>query len=421
MTTIALVSVHAGPLAAADGVDIGGQHVHVAHLAAALGALGHRVVVFTRRDDPAVPECVPFAPGVVVRHLRAGPARPVCEDEVFPLMDEFAAGLRQGLAACRAEVVHAHSWLSGHAALAAAAGAGLPVVQTLHALGAVERRHGVIALTVARDRDAVERRLVREADRLIATCSAEHAELEALGCGSGRVSIVPAGFDGDVFHPRSDERWFEVDRTAGPVELVAVGRLLPRAGLADVVRAVADLPGTRLTIVGGPRPDRLEGDPHHRELRELARGLGVAPRVRFTGGRPAAEVADVLRSADLFVAAPWYQPFGIAPVEAMGCGVPVVATAVGGLLDTVVDGGTGVLVPPHDHVALAAMIEALARQPELRHELGARAAWRAHRRFTWPAVARSVADVYQRTLAGQRGQGCRGVLSAPQWRRVSGR
>jgi D-inositol-3-phosphate glycosyltransferase len=407
MTNIALVSEHASPLATLGGVDAGGQNVYVAHLARALGVLGHQVVVFTRRDDPSLPECVPMAPNVVVVHLRAGPPRPVDKDDLFPLMDEFADGLRRGLFAHRTEVVHAHFWMAGYASLAAAAPAGIPVVQTFHALGTVERRHQCIADTSPPERDAVERRLLHEVDRVIATCSDEHRELESLGCRGDRVSIVPAGFDGAIFHPRPDVRWFEVDRGKGPVQLVAVSRLVPRKGLGDVVRSVAELPDTRLTVIGGPPAGRLFDDSNHRDLRDLAVALDASARIRFTGGLPPGGVAELLRAADLFVAAPWYEPIGIAPVEAMGCGVPVVGTAVGGLLDIVVDGGTGTLVPPRDPVALASAIDMLARQPELRHELGARAAWRAHRRFTWPVVARAVADVYRRTLVGRVGRECR--------------
>jgi glycosyltransferase involved in cell wall biosynthesis len=386
-----------------DGVDASGRNVYVAHLARALGALGHQVVVFTRRDDPAGPDSVPVTPDVVIARLRAGPARPVVDDELFPYMDEFAAALRRGLSAHRAEVVHAHFWTSGYASLAAGADAGLPVVQTFHELGSVQRRHHCLADTSPPERAEVERRLVGEADRVVATCSDELRELEALGCRGDRVSIVPAGFDDGVFHPRAEARWFEVDRTSRHVELIAVSRLEQRKGLDDVVRAVADVPATHLTIVGGPPFHQLADDLVHRELCERAHGLGVLSRLRFTGGLPPVAVARRLRAADLFVAAPWYEPFGIAAVEAMGCGLPVVGTAVGGLLDTVVDGGTGVLVPPCDPAALAATLRDLARQPERRHELGSRAAWRAHRRFAWPVVARSIADVYRRTLAGRRG------------------
>ena len=407
MTCVALVSEHASPLAVLGGTDAGGQNVYVAHLARALGALGHDVVVYTRRDDPATPDRVSLAPNVVVEHLRAGPPGPLDKDRMFPYMDDFAVGLRRGLIASRAEVVHAHFWMSGYASLEAASDLGLPVVQTFHALGSVKRRHQGDADTSPPEREAVERRLVAEADRIIATCSDEHRELEAIGCRGDRVSIVPAGFDATVFHPRTTARWFEVDRRERPIELVAVSRLVPRKGLADAVRAVASLDDVRLTVIGGPPRHGLAADPHHRELCELAGDLGAAGRVHFTGGLAPERVAALLREADLFVAAPWYEPFGIAPVEAMGCGLPVIGTAVGGLLDTVVDGGTGTLVPPHDPGALAAAVDDLARRPELRHELGSRASWRAHRRFAWGAVARGVAEVYRRTTIGRRSRECR--------------
>lgn len=401
MTSIALISEHASPLATIGDVDAGGQNVYVACLARALAGLGHDVRVLTRRDHRRLPERVAIAPGVVVEHIDAGPATHIDKDELFPYMEQFAESTITRLRRTPVGVLHSHFWMSGWAALAVGEALDLPVVHTFHALGSVKRRCQGAADTSPPERDVVERRLVRDADRIVATCSDELRELVALGARPERVVVIPAGFDADTFHPRPDGRWFEVRRTGGSVRLIAVSRLVARKGLTDVIRALAELDDCSLVVVGGPPAAELGRDGHHRELYRLAGELGVLDRVRFTGGIAPAAVAALHHDSDLFVAAPWYEPFGIAPVEAMGCGLPVVGTAVGGLLDTVIDGGTGTLVPPRERSTLAEAIADLARQPELRHELGARAAWRAHRRFTWPVVARSIAEEY-RFVAEQR-------------------
>jgi glycosyltransferase involved in cell wall biosynthesis len=401
VSSITLISAHASPLASVGAVDAGGQNVYVAYLAGALARLGHDVRVLTRRDDRTLPERVSIAPGVTVEHIDAGPDVPLDKDELFPHMEQFADSAIRRLRRSQVSVVHSHFWMSGWVGLAVRDALDVSLVHTFHALGSVKRRCQGSADTSPPERDAVERRLVREADRIVATCSDELRELTMLGARPERVAVIPAGFDADTFHPRHDGRWFEVRRTHGTVSLVAVSRLVARKGLADVVRALEHLDECSLVVAGGPPAGDLGRDRHHRELRELAGDIGVLDRVRFTGGIPPEAVADLHHQSDLFVAAPWYEPFGIAPVEAMGCGLPVVGTAVGGLLDTVIDGGTGTLVPPRDHDALAVAIADLARQPELRHELGARAAWRAHRRFTWPVVARSIAEEY-RLVADQR-------------------
>ena len=92
---VAMVSEHASPLAALGGVDAGGQNVHVAALARGLAQRGHRVTVFTRRDDPDLPAVVPLAPGVVVRHLDAGPAEPIAKDDLLPFVPLMSRGLAE--------------------------------------------------------------------------------------------------------------------------------------------------------------------------------------------------------------------------------------------------------------------------------------------------------------------------------------
>jgi glycosyltransferase involved in cell wall biosynthesis len=393
---VALVSEHASPLAAIGGADAGGQNVHVAALATALGALGCRVTVHTRRDDPTLPRRVPLAPGAVVDHVDAGPPRPVPKDELLPHMDAFAAALGARWRRRPPDVVHAHFWMSCRAALAATRPQGPPVIATFHALGVVKRRHQGGADTSPPEREAVERRIVARADAVIATCADERHELVALGGDPARIAIVPCGIDPERFSPAGPA---ERRPRHGPVRFVVVSRLVPRKGVDDAIRALAAVPGAELVVVGGPPPGALDRDPEVRRLRAVARQAGVADRVDLRGRLPHAAVARLLRSADAAVCAPWYEPFGIVPVEAMACGLPVVGTAVGGLLDTVVDGRTGLLVPPRDPDALALAMRALAGDPERRRVMGRTAARRTRVLYDWETVAADTLDVYRRTLA----------------------
>lgn len=393
MTRIALVSEHASPLAVLGGVDAGGQNVYVAHLARALAHRGHAVTVYTRRDAPSLERRVPMGGGVTVVHVDAGPPEPIDKDRLLPHMDDFAADLTGDLRRHGADVVHSHFWMSGLAASATTASLGLPLVHTFHALGSVKRRHQGPSDTSPPERQGVEERLRCEADAVVATCTDEVAELDAWPGCARHLAIVPCGFDDSAFRPTGPA----LPRT-GRLRLSAVSRLVARKGLADAVEALAQLTvagvDAELVVAGGPHRSRLDDDAHATELRTLADHRGVAARVHWLGGVDAATVAALHRSSDLFVAAPWYEPFGIAPVEAMGCGLPVVGTAVGGLLDTVVDGGTGLLVPPRAPGRLAGALHELLTDAERRTTLGRRAVWRSHRRFTWPAVAKAMERVY---------------------------
>jgi D-inositol-3-phosphate glycosyltransferase len=396
---VALVSEHASPLATLGSDDAGGQNVHVAALARALARRGCRVVVHTRRDDPSLPATVALAPGVIVAHVDAGPPRPIPKDALLPHMGAFAAELDTHWSRRRPDVVHAHFWMSGRAALAAARPRGIPVAQTFHALGAVKHRHQGVDDTSPPGRVAAERDLARRVDAVVATCRDERAELVGLGADPARIEVVPCGIDPAVFAPCGPAE----GRPASPgdrrLRIVAVGRLVPRKGIDDAIRALAGVPGAELVVVGGPPAGALGTDPEAARLRGVARTAGVADRVVLRGRLGHGEVARVLRSADIALAAPWYEPFGIVPLEAMACGLPVVGTAVGGLLDTVVDGVTGLLVPPRDPAALAAALRTLASDPGRRQRMGRAGAHRARARYDWATVAARTLAVYEQLVA----------------------
>jgi D-inositol-3-phosphate glycosyltransferase len=395
---IAMVSEHASPLAALGGVDAGGQNVHVHALAAALARRGDEVVVHTRRDDPKLPRRVPFAPGAEVDHVDAGPPYPVPKDQLLPYMTQFAAELRAQWSAEPPDVVHSHFWMSAVAALVAAHGARVPVVHTFHALGTVKRRHQGDRDTSPPDRIDIERGIAQQVDRIVATCTDEVFELVRMGADRRRVTVVPCGVDLGLFGGDAEPEPRAPDRH----RLVCATRLVERKGLGCVVTALAELPDAELHVAGGPPAAELDSDAEARRLRALAAELGVADRVVLRGRVERADMPALLRSADVVVCAPWYEPFGIVPLEAMACGVPVVATAVGGQIDSVVHGITGVHVPPRDPAALAAALRELLDQPERRAELGANGRVRARDRYAFDPIAGATREVYAEVIAAPR-------------------
>jgi glycosyltransferase involved in cell wall biosynthesis len=396
---IDLVSEHASPLAAIGGVDAGGQNVHVAALAAGLARRGHQVTVHTRRDDEALPEQVVTQDGYNVVHVPAGPPRAVPKDDLLPHMAAFARDLRRRWAAAPPDLVHAHFWMSGLASVAAADALPrpVPVVQTFHALGSVKQRHQGAADTSPATRIDLERGLCRDVSHVVATCTDEVFELRRLGLPSDRVSIVPCGVDTSVFTPRGPV----APRSERP-RLLVLGRLVERKGQDDAVRALAAVPDAELVVVGGPATDELDADPEVRRLRAVAADAGVADRLVFTGAVARSEVPAWVRSADVVLAVPWYEPFGITPLEAMACGRPVVATAVGGLVDTVADGVTGELVPPRDPDSLGGTLAALLADPDRRAAYGAAGVARARSRYRWSRVVADTEAVYRQVLATRR-------------------
>jgi D-inositol-3-phosphate glycosyltransferase len=316
---------------------------------------------------------------VEVDHVEAGPPEPIPRDDLWPLMDEFAADLARQWRRERPDVVHAHFWMSGVAAVEAAATIDVPVALTYHALGVEKRRHQGSMDTSPGVRCAYEAWLARSTDRVLATTQAERRELIRQGADPERIAVVPCGVDVDLFHhdgrPRPASR-----------RIVCASRLVERKGLADVVRAVAELPDVELLIAGGPPRPELASNPHARALMQLAAELRASDRVQLLGAVAHDDLAELYRSAAAVCCTPWYEPFGLVAVEAMACGVPVIASAVGGLAETVADGATGVLVPPRDTAAIRDAIERLVGDPAERQAMGELAARHAAR-YGWPTIA----------------------------------
>jgi D-inositol-3-phosphate glycosyltransferase len=399
MMRIAMVSEHASPLATLGGEDAGGQNVHVAALAAALARRGHTVRVYTRRDDPALLRSVAFAPGVQVVHVDAGPAEHVPKDDLLPYMPALAEGIAADWADWPPDVVHGHFWMSGLAALAAAeeSDPAPAVLQTFHALGVVKRRHQGAADTSPAEREWLEPGVGRAVDRVVATCSDEAFELKKLGVPQDRISVIPCGVDLDHFRPEGP-----VSERGTRPRILVVGRMVPRKGVGTVIEALsmlrADGVDAELLIVGGGAPSGGT-DPELDRLAGLADRFGVRDRVELRGQVAQADLPPIYRSADLVVCAPWYEPFGIVPLEAMACGRPVVASSVGGLIDTVVHGGTGLHVPPRDARAVADAVHELLADPDRAERLGAAGRRRVASRYAWDRVAADTERAYATTVA----------------------
>jgi glycosyltransferase involved in cell wall biosynthesis len=396
-----MVSEHASPLAVLGGVDAGGQNVHVAALARTLAAQGHLVTVYTRRDDADLPAEVPLAPGVTVRHVDAGPAARVPKDELLPWVPALADGLATAWRRDRPDLVHSHFWMSGLAATAAvrALPQPVPVVHTYHALGVVKRRQQGAADTSPPTRVELEAQLGQQVDVVLATCSDEVNELAAMGVPAGKVAIAPCGVDSRVFSP-----YGPAEPRGARHRIGVIGRMVPRKGMGLAITALGVLAATgrddlELVVVGGPGgPDDLVGDAEARRLMQLATSCGIRDRVEFRGQVPQAGLPALLRSLDAVVCAPWYEPFGITALEAMSCEVPVIAAAVGGLIDSVVDQVTGLHVPPRDPAAIARAIEQVVDHPEASAALGRDGRRRVRSLYSWDRVAAETARVYADAL-----------------------
>ncbi len=406
---IAIISDHASPLCQPGSVDCGGQNVYVAELAAGLVRLGWKVDVFTRRASPDEPPVVRCRSGVRVIHVPAGPPGPLPKEQLLAHMPAFhrfmVAFMRRERV--RYDLVHANFWMSGLVAMRLKEDQGLPFVITFHALGKVRRAYQGAADAFPDQRQLIEEEIAAAADRIIAECPQDEEDIVRLyGADPARVCVVTCGVDVQEMHPVDRSR---ARRALGlpqdvPV-LLQLGRLVPRKGVDNVIRGFARFsggmaPDARLVVVGGETewPDeRLT--PEIGRLRRIAVDEGVAGRVVFTGRRDRSMLRTCYSAADVFVTTPWYEPFGITPLEAMACGTPVVASAVGGLKHTVIDGVTGRLVPANDPDALGRCLCSLFRDPARLRALGEAGRRRVTRHYQWTHVVGRIAEVCEAVAA----------------------
>lgn len=412
---LALISVHASPLAAQNSIDDNSQGAHLAHLARELARSGVAVDIFTRRCAPQQPEIVQWQDGVRVIHVPAGPPQPLSHETLQSSMLEFARWLARFASRRPApyDLAHATCFTSGMIALHLKHVLGLPFALSFHTLvqapGHVPARVGA----GAEERFRIEATLMREAGCIVATCPQARREIAQLyGAAPARIAVVPRGYAPGEFWPvpRPEARR-RLDIDPAHFVVLQLGHIAPRNGIDTVLQGLAMLRqnhgvDARLLVVGGDQrgPLSAPSDAIGRRrrdgaelarLRQLARELGVMQHVRFAGRQPRHALRDYYSAADVFASTPWYAPCGITPVEAMACARPVVASRVGAIESTVVDGVTAYLVPARDPEALAERLAQLQRQPALARAMGEAGRARACEQFTWQRVATHMLALYR--------------------------
>jgi glycosyltransferase involved in cell wall biosynthesis len=383
---IALITTR-NPLAPA--ADLSGQP---AYLARALASQGHRVTIYARRDGTS-PRTAVLGRGTSVQHVAAGPARQLDPEQAARHMPELSAYLAAQWRTDRPDVVHAFAWTSGLAALGAVRELDIPVVQTFGSLAAAEHRQNGGPVCASRLR--LETLIGRKAAAVLASSSQEAADLARLSVPRSAIRVVPCGVDTDLFSPEGERA-----SRGKATRLVAITSSDQAPGLSTVVRATAQVPGAELVIVGGPDARHLPRTGPFRDLAQLATDLGIRGRVKFAGAVGPARLPALLRSADVAVSAAPYEPAGVGAIQAMACGTPVIASAVGGHADAVIDGTTGLLIAPDHPGMLAHRLRRLLSTPALLHAYGIAAADRARSRYSWDRIGRETAAAYERCLPG---------------------
>jgi glycosyltransferase involved in cell wall biosynthesis len=285
----------------------------------------------------------------------------------------------------------------------------IPYVVTFHALGLVRKIHQKEKDAFPPERINIEKRVVADANQIIAECPQDREDLIThYGADPAKITIIPCGFNPKEFYPMDKQK----ARLALNLDLkekiiLQLGRMVPRKGVDNVIHAVAKLKefnsSVRLVIVGGeadtPDPDLT---PEINRLQQIAVQENVFDKVVFTGRRKRDVLKYYYAASDIFVSTPWYEPFGITPLEAMACGIPVIGANVGGIKYSVADNESGFLVPPRDPGALAERITQLLSDEALYHAMQKNAIKRVNKFFTWSKVADKFDHLYEKVLLSMR-------------------
>ncbi|GII93367.1 D-inositol 3-phosphate glycosyltransferase [Sinosporangium siamense] len=412
MNRVATISMHTSPLDQPGTGDAGGMNVYVVEVARRLAQLNVEVEIFTRQTARDLPPVVELAPGVLVRHVTAGPYEELDKSDLSGQLCAFLSGVLRTEAMYdpgRYDVIHSHYWLSGQVGWLAKERWGVPLVHTMHTMAKVKN-----LLLAEGDNPEPKARVIGEeqvvevADRLVANTAAEAGELiDLYGAGHDRVAVVNPGVNLSVFQPASQgAARHRLDLPQDAHILLFVGRIQPLKAPDVLLRAAARMliedPSLRdrliVACVGGPSGNGLARPAF---LAQLAVELGIADVVRLVPPAPQAELADWYRAADITVVPSHNESFGLVALESQACGTPVVAAAVGGLRTAVRDGVSGVLVDGHDPGDWAHALHGVLTRPKLRERLANGAPEHAAA-FGWSATAASLADIYTSTLRHMR-------------------
>lgn len=395
---LAFVSMHTSPVADPGAGDAGGMNVVIRALADAVADLGFEIDLLTRRSDDASPSEVLLRPGVTLRQIPAGPPTPLPKSEIDAHIEEFRAGMGS---LCPYDLVHSHHWMSGVAALPLARECGTPHVQSFHSVAAhpdSPLRDGEPPESPARI--GGEKLVAQESDLVVAVSHAEAATvIGRCGADPQQVVIVRPGVDAELFAPRAPGELWTPAPQIRPGYLVFAARLQPLKGPDLAIEAVARVPERlrpHLVMAGDVSADFAD---YGRELRALVTRHRLDDEVFFIGPQSRPDLARLLRNASIMLMPSHSETFGLVALEASACGIPVVASASGGLTEAVLNGVTGLLTCQRDPQVWGDLLCALLNDPAFAERLGAAGRQRALT-FSWPQVAARLVDCYVKLNPG---------------------
>lgn len=392
MIRVAVLSLHTSPLVLPGRGDAGGMNVYVRELVSALAQAGAEATVFVRRHDQA-PRVIDVEPGFRVVHIDAGP--PELSKESLPeVVDDFAAGVRDWLRDHPVDVLHANYWLSGVAGHRLKHEFDLPLVSTFHTLARVKAETGD---PEPQRRMAAESEVIACSDVITANSVSEMRQLTRLyGAHPRHLEVVVPGVDPALFSTGSRRGAKRALGAGDAPMLLFVGRIQPLKGVDIAAETLAALstshPRARLVVVGGA--SGVNGHEQLRKLDEIAQARGIQGRISRVAPQPHHLLSTYYRAADVCLVPSRSESFGLVALEAAACGLPVVASDVGGLRTLVDHGRTGYRIAARDPLQYAAAVRAILDDEANARSL-ARGGVEMAAGYSWTATAARLIKIFE--------------------------
>lgn len=412
MYRVAMISVHSCPLAALGGKETGGMNVYIRELSRELAKKGLCIDIFTRSQNPSIPNILNFQKNIRIVYLKAGPSVPYNKSKVWFHLPEFLHAIQQFSYErnVRYDLIHSHYWLSGWIGAKLSAMHNLPHLHMFHTLGYLKNKATQsLGICEPPTRLKVEAQLVDMVDHIVVAGQKEKNMIRMIyGAPSEKISVIPCGVDTEFFSPLNYAQSTVHLGLPNKKFILFVGRIDPVKGIDTLIKAMhivktdldsAHLP--RLLVIGGDEntSDGIEAA-EMRKLKQLVATLGLKNEVSFLGAQKQDRLPFFYSVAEICVLPSRYESFGMVALEAMACGTPVIASNVGGLTSVIQDQTTGFLVPEDNEMVLAEKMLALLKSPALKDTMGnaARAKVQA---FNWEEIAYQTIALYHRLAEGK--------------------
>ena len=403
---LALISEQTSPLAATGSNNGNSQSVYVARLAKYLAKQRYSVDIYTRKESPEQPDILNWLPEVRIINIQMAGFGAIDDADRIGLTGEFTNNMLSFIRreSISYDIIHASCFTSALVASNIKKYLNIPYVVTFHALGLVRRMYQTEKDSFPPMRYEIEKFIVSDADYIIAGCPQDKEDLiYHYHAAPYKITMVPYGFCSDEFYPIEQLTARNIlGLNSQEAILLHVGSITPRKSVDNIIKALSfinkSIRKVRLLVVGGEMVTTEKELAEVARLKQLAAEEGITANVTFTGFKKRELLKYYYSAADVFISTPWYEPFGITPLEAMACGTPVIGSNVGGLKYTIADGETGSLVPANDPVALARKVYSLFTDAEKMLDMSEAAVERVNKYFTWEKVSAAIADIYDEVI-----------------------